>query len=309
MNSEDNRNRYYNYFENEVYDELDIPKDRYLLGVNSILEYVNKNKNISNIVSDLEKKIRLIFNIPVAFPIVNMYIYDNNEQFISKIIVYRDFSIENRLKYVNDKNFFENSKFNYNVNEIEKIQQNHSNFKKAMDFFYYSFDSSSLATRYIIIFSALESLFNLDADKIKEKLGKYSSRIMCFDDIKKECQVYTRIKSLYNKRCDYIHGRNTFAIKMKDEIELREYVRKIIIIYMNICIIYSYTDKEIIWMLDNNIKLGFQIRIIAKRINSTLSSAQFYNEVIIPEAKRETLKGNLEIISEENGITQIREKE
>lgn len=69
----------------------------------------------------------------------------------------------------------------------------------------------------ILIFSALEAIFNLETEDVTEKISRYSAKLLAEENDKEYNQVYSDIKKLYKKRCDYIHGSKTNNILDEDE--------------------------------------------------------------------------------------------
>lgn len=145
---------------------------------------------------------------------------------------------------------------------------NNNNFNRALEFYNDSFDSEKISNRYILIFSSLEAIFNLDSENVTEKISRYSAKLLAEGDKQEYENVYSNVKKLYKKRCDYIHGCKTNNILDGDEKLLRFYVRKIIIAYWIIIMYSSKSSKEILKYLDSDEKLDLQIRLAISTINS-----------------------------------------
>ena len=81
-------------------------------------------------------------------------------------------------------------------------------------------------------------------------------------------EIYSNIKKLYKKRCDYVHGSKMNNIGELDEKLLRKYVRKILIAYWIIIINTKKTAKQILKYLDSDEKLDIQVRMMITALNS-----------------------------------------
>lgn len=156
-------------------------------------------------------------------------------------------------------------------------------FDRALEFYNDSFESDKISNRYILIFSALEAIFNLDTEDITEKISRYSAKILAEDNYDEYKKIFEDIKKLYGKRCDYIHGSKTNNILDSDEKLLRFYVRKIIIAYWLIILYSKKTAKQILKYLDNDEKLDLQIRLFISTINSSSFTEQQHKAVDIIE--------------------------
>ena len=151
---------------------------------------------------------------------------------------------------------------------------NNNHFNRALEFYNDSFESEKITTRFILIFSALEAIFNLDTENVTEKIARYSAKLLAEENKKEYDIIYTDIKKLYKKRCDYIHGTKTNNIVDADEKLLRFYVRKIIIAYWFVCIYTNKTAKQILEYLNNDEKLDLNVRICILTINAQDFSTQ-----------------------------------
>lgn len=160
---------------------------------------------------------------------------------------------------------------------------NNNQFNRALEFYNDSFESEKISSRYILIFSALESIFNLDMEDVTEKISRYSAKLLTEENDKEYNQVYSDIKKLYKKRCDYIHGSKTNNILDEDEKLLRFYVRKIIIAYWMIILHTRKTAKQILNYLNSDERLNLQIRLVISTINSGSFTEQQHKLVDIVE--------------------------
>lgn len=269
----------YNYFESDDYIEIEVSNKTKKDNLGKVLK---TNKDIIGKVLDLEMKIRIILNIPILFQSVAIEFYDENKNYVGTYQFNRPIFYWNRLMYkLPNEEFHNNSRFHMDINGMKNTNNNY--FNRALEFYNDSFDSEKITNRYILIFSSLEAIFNLDMENVIEKISRYSAKLLAEDNEKEYNQIYTDIKKLYKKRCDYIHGSKTNNIKDDDEKLLRKYVRKIIIAYWHIILITKKTSKEILKYLDSDEKLDIQVRLLISVMNSNSFTEQQHRAVDIVE--------------------------
>jgi len=271
----------YNYFESDNYEEIEIPKDT-IIDIKMIEMLLQTKKEILNRTDYLERKLRIVLNIPLLFQTVCIEFYDDNKKFLCTMQGDRQMFSWNRLAYnIDPKEFTNNSRFHVNFNSMQNTNNIH--FNRALEFYNDSFESEKLSNRYILIFSSLEAIFNLDAKKIKQNLAKYSAKLLAEDNHEEYKKIYSDIRKLYKKRCDYVHGLEMNNILESDEKLLRYYVRKIIIAYWIIILRTQKSSKEILEYLDSGEKLDLQVRLFISTINSKNFSEQQHKLVDIVE--------------------------
>lgn len=271
----------YNYFESDDYEEFEIA-NKYIVNSKTSTKLLQKKKEIYDKVDDLEKKLRLILNIPILFQIISIEFYNENKEYLCSVQGNRQFSFWNRLTYnIEPEEFANNSRFGMDYNFVKNTNNEH--FNRALEFYNDSFESDKISNRFILIFSALEAIFNLDTEEITEKLSKYSAKLLAENVESEYNKIYTDIKQLYKKRCDYIHGSKNNNIFDKDEKLLRYYVRKIIISYWILILNTKMTAKQILKYLDGNEKLDIQTRLFISTINSKSFTEQQYKVIDLIE--------------------------
>lgn len=269
----------YNYFENDEFIEFEISNKRKLNGKADNL--FNANNDIFNKIEDLEKKLRLILNIPLSFQFIIIKVFNENKEYLFSLKKYGTISFWNRLDYkieVDELN--NNSRFYLDYNAMKKI--NNNNFKRALEFYMDSFESEKISIRYILLFSSLESLFNLDSEDVTKKLKRYVAKILAEDNAEEYERIAEEINLLYDKRCKYVHGKNINCIAMNDEVLLRRYVRKVIITYWVIINATQKTSRQILAYLDSN-KVDIQIKAVVVSLNSKNFSEQQRNLINLIE--------------------------
>lgn len=216
------------------------------------------------------------------FQIVCFEFYDEDMKFLTAVQGNRQLSFWNRLTYkIDPEEFANNSRYGMDFNAMKSTDNNQ--FNRALEFYNDSFDSEKISSRYILIFSTLESIFNLDRENITKKISRYSAKLLAEGNDKEYNQVYSDIKKLYKKRCDYIHGSKTNNILDEDEKLLRSYVRKIILAYWMIILYTKKTAKQILDYLNSDEKLDLQLRLFISALNSNNFTEQQHRIVDIVE--------------------------
>ena len=255
----------YNYFESEDFVQYEVSNK---INKHNITSVLTKYPNIIERVNDLEKKIRLVFNIPVLFQNITIEFYDENKEFINLAQSNKHISFWNRLTYnLPADEFYNNSRFNMNYKFTKNTNNKH--FERALEIYNQSFESDNRQIRYILIFGALEAIFNLDTKEVTKKLAKYSAKLLSESNNEDYEKIKTDIKQLYNKRCKYIHGSNINCISDEDEKQLRRYVRKIILIYWMIIMVLERTAKQILEYLDSDNEIDLQIKLFISALNAS----------------------------------------
>lgn len=288
----------FKYFESDDFAEFEV-QNKTKLEKSNASDILIKNSNIITNVYDLEKKLRLIFNVPLIFQIICIEIFDENKQYVFCIQDYKTISTWNRLEYALDKNeISNNSRLNIDFNSIKNT--GNPNFDRAVEFYSDSFESEKISSRYISIFSSLEAIFNLDSKNITDKLACFSAKLLAENDKIKYDEIYKDIKKLYNKRSKYIHGVKLNNISIEDEKLLRRYTRKIIIAYWMIVLQTKKTAKQILEYLNSNEKLGIRDRLIITALNSDSFNSQQNNllklfeeyGIYVPEETKKSILSN-----------------
>ena len=260
----------YRYLESIDFKEIEVSNNT---NNNNFHKIVKKDEKIMSDILDIQKKMRIIFNVPVLFQCINVEFYDENKKFVNCYQVIFSLTPWNRLTYAIDpKEFSNNSRFGFDINVMKQLDNNY--FKRAVELFDDSFESIKITNRFLLMFSSLEAIFNLDAEDITERLAKYTAKLLAEDNKESYKTIYNDMKNLYNKRSKYIHGSKMNSIKEKDEQLLRKYVRRIIIIYWYLALITKKDAKQILDYLDSDEKLDVQLRLFISSIVSNNFSEQ-----------------------------------
>lgn len=266
----------------------------------------------SNNMLMLEKKLRLITNVRISLPVCKIEIYDQEYKYL-----YNFGLMSNKTSGDSIRDYNENTKnllisrlrLKITATALEDLIESNSRFKRATEFYNTSFDVEDIKIRFTLIFSALESLFNISEESVIEKIATCGSKILFLDGIKGE-KVYRKLKDFYNKRSNYIHGNTPLEITEKNEFDLREIVREILIIYWYISISKKYNSSEqVISYIESNTKdtLDLVIKSIIDSMQIT-DYEKYYKDIRakLIEGDYDLLKGR-EIISSKNVTRKLKE--
>lgn len=160
---------------------------------------------------------------------------------------------------------------------------NNKHFSRALEFYNESFENDKLSTRFILIFSSLEAIFNLDSKHVTKKLAKYTAKLLSEDNKLEYKKIEKDIRRLYKARGKYIHGSETDCITVEDEILLRRYTRRIIIVYWYIVLLCKMKPQQILKELDSGRKFDIMIRQVIAVVNASSFSEQQYKSLDLIE--------------------------
>lgn len=299
LQSQDDEKNYCNFFENVECIEYNISNSEAKSKENVIRHFFVSN-DVKELINNFKKKLRLIYNLRIIFPIYKVTVFDANDKFVGCFVSYNDFpSLPGLRDKFNKEEFSKNSRTGFDLKSFLLTEKNNIKFGRAMMLFNDSFDSSDVSIRFLLLFSCLESLFVTSKNGIVEKMALCTSRILCYENIKDEEKMYKRIKELYNYRCKFVHGKQVKSITCELEMELREIVRYVLLIYWNLSL-SGKASNQIINILKNKEEIPLQIKLYAKVIMYD-NYEQAYKEGLEMIAT-EIVKGNVVITKQENGI-------
>lgn len=283
---------YYEYFENDELIEIDI--DEEICANNRKLQEYYLNY-ITKKVSFFEKKLRLITGMMIGLPVFNVDIYDENHRFKTRVGMFNNQSSCLMVWDYNDytKKILEKRLNFYICDEtLIELENKNNRFKRAFMFYNQSFLSVNRNVRFILLFSALESLFNIESKNITDDISTYGSKIQFLSE-KKEYKVKRKLIDFYEIRSLYIHGNTPREITEKQEFDLREIVRKTLLIYWNISINNSIESPELINSYiqhHNQSNLDIAIQLFIKSLD-VMTFSEFYRET-----RESLLKGDYSIL-------------
>lgn len=170
-------------------------------------------------------------------------IYNQNNEKITQRIEFRKLNIPPFLMIDIEmiKKKLENQKrlaYAISSEEIKNTQKKFVRFNRTLKFYYSAMSINDSATAFILLTSAIESLFNIKNGTkcptceiirydVTKTVSEYGGKIL--NDT--YGTIINNFKRLYKLGLDYIHGIKDVDITYEDEVELREYVRKIVLIY------------------------------------------------------------------------------
>ena len=287
----------YEFFESEGLVEYEVDDGLSKDGIQTLfLEEQTQNIEL------LEEKIRLLTGLAITLPVFLTTIYKDDlfytcighiTQNITNLKVhdYDDAMIQtlqNRLcLHIADST-------------ITELKENNQRYKRALSFYNNSFNSSDIGVRFTLLFSSLETLFNITAENITDEVSRYASKILFLNKRKSKSSKW-KIINYYDIRSRYIHGNDGFKITKEIEHNLREYVREILLIYWCISTIYNITDaQEIKNMLDNidHDTIDINVQLFVKYLRTDPDKfGLLYSKI-----RDNFLNGNLHVLSNEGYI-------
>ena len=168
---------YYEYFENEEMIKYEVDDEMSRTDVEKkILDEQFEKVNL------LQKKIRLLTGIGITLPVFKTTIYNDNGGFytyvcgvnweISRIAV-SDYDTELKTKLEQRLHLY------IADSTIINLEEKNIRYKRALNFYLQSFESQDIGIRFTLLFSALESLFNINGDEVtKEGINLFKQYII-----------------------------------------------------------------------------------------------------------------------------------
>ncbi len=260
---------FYEYFENDEYIEINVSNNTYNNKEklqNHVLKYMDQK------VSNLEKRLRLITNICVGLPIATTKIYSQDDKLITMVG-----SISGKTSNLSISEYTaemkeiltQRLKFNITAETLGELEEKNSRYKRAFNFYNESFFINDIGVRFTLLFSSLEALFNLTGKQVKETIAKYTSK-MLFLAIEEEIKYKKILRDYYKIRSCYIHGNKPILISDEAEFNLREIVRRVLLIYW--CISQNIEIKKPEDFLDylnknNKDTIDLQLQLFIKMLD------------------------------------------
>lgn len=249
-------NLYYDYLENKDLIEIEIP-DEYCKDKLKIQQFILSQ--MIKIVGSLRKKFQLLTNLDIILPKFQIYVFDENNNMIIKYPIGYVKNENNILKVRTNidgmKDFFvERLSLEPHLTNLPQLVNKNIRLERALSFYHNSFLPDQLGVRFTMLFSALESLFNIDKEDIQATISKYTSKIFFLNNTKTK-KLRKQVFDFYDLRSYYVHG-NEVTFSSNSEFQLRELVRSVLMIYMKISDLYNIHDadkiKEIIEQYKRN---------------------------------------------------------
>lgn len=248
----------------------------------------------------LQEKLRLLTGLAITLPVFlttiykddEIYTYVGNVTWTTTNLNVRDYddvmkkTLQNRLC------------FHMSDSTITGLKEKNLRFKRALDFYNNSFNSSDIGVRFTLLFSSLEALFNITAEDITNEVSKYTSKILLLNKKKTNSSKW-KIIDYYDIRSRYIHGNDGFEITKDIEHNLREYVRETLLIYWCISMTYNITEaqriKDLLDRIDND-TIDLKVQLFIKYLRTdTDKFGLLYSKI-----RDNFLNGNLHVLSSED---------
>lgn len=287
---------FYEYFENDELFEKEISD---FLSKEDIQKLILKEQIEK--VNMLQKKLRLITGLGINLPVFKTIVYNSKKEFLTQLgFTNWDFTRLNVMDYNDEMKKILEHRLQFYIADfsLTELESKNDRFKRALSFYTNSFTSSNIGVRFTLLFSALESLFNITEENITNEVSKYASKIL-FLSRKKENSSKWKIITYYDIRSKFIHGNNGFVITNEIENNLREYVREILFIYWDISSVYQkYDANEIKNLLDNldSKTLDIQVQLFIKYLRT--SPGQF--KKLYETVRENFLNGNFNVLDSQN---------
>lgn len=200
----------------------------------------------------LERKLRLITNYSIYLPIIKINIKTlNGDDFTSVSLLRHVFNP--RMDFTNDDydRVLNRARMWFDLTFIEDLENKNTRFKKAMEMFNSLFMIDNVQTKFVLAFTALEVLLVSDEENITSTLSDIISKIMMYQSEKKTEKIKHKICNFYDKRSRFIHSAETTVVTEKNEWDLREILRKVLLIYFFISKTKNFsTTEEVITYLN-----------------------------------------------------------
>ena len=285
----------YEFFESEGLVEYEVDDS---LSKDEIQRVILKEQ--ASKVDLLQEKIRLLTGLAITLPVFlitiykddAVYTYVGNVTWTTTNLNIRDYddemkkTLQNRLC------------FHMSDSTIAELKEKNSRYKRALNFYNNSFNSSDIGVRFTLLFSSLEALFNITAENITNEVSKYASKILLLNEKKANSSKW-KIIDYYDIRSRYIHGNDGFEITKDIEHNLREYVREILLIYWCISMTYDIMDaqgiKDLLDHIDND-TIDLRVQLFVKYLRTdTDKFGLLYGKI-----RDNFLNGNLHVLSSED---------
>ena len=233
-------------------------------GVNEYnLKYTNsylETLNLFDEVDTLEKDLILQTGNFIKFPLKLIKVYNPEGDLITIIGDMEKINLPSLIAF--DKTVaLENIKrqnnrlgTNFSYDSIDELKNRNKCFGSALSFYYSSFAVNDSGVGFILLMTALESLLSMSTYakvkqcnecgqqmyKITSTVSKNTSLVLMDESLE------SRMKKLYGKRSKFVHE-GSEDISQQDEQELKEYVRKVLLMYWYVSITKStFEHKEIV---------------------------------------------------------------
>ena len=223
--------------------------------------------NLFDAVHALEKTMVLEVNNDIKFPIKMIKAYDEKGNFVTLIANFMKLNVSSLLSTDHAKTLEvmkrQNNRLSSGIdyNKVADLASNNKFFKNALSMYHTSFSVSDHNAGFTLLIIALEALLGLSTYANPETCEscnqkKYAITATISQNVSlmlmdKDDTILNRIKKLYGVRSKFVH--NGIEIAERDEQELQEYVRKVLLMYWCISMTKStHTHKDIVAELQSD---------------------------------------------------------
>lgn len=211
-------------------------------------------------VAALEKAMVLEVNNDIKFPIKLVKVYDSKGNYITLLANFMRLNVPCLLS--NDPAQAleimrrQNNRLGFGISyeKVTELADNNTYFKNALSMYHASFVVSDHNVGFTLLVIALEALLSLSTYAKPEKCkscgqNKYLitatiSRNVSLILMDQDETIEKRIRQLYNVRSKFVH--RGIEIAKKDEQEMQEYVRKVLLMYWFVSIYKTIHDHKMI---------------------------------------------------------------
>lgn len=249
-------------------------------------EQVNKyvQEKLRLLRDSLERELKLITNIDIALPVA-IAKASNTEEFGSIFVglISGHNSSMKVFQYTEKRKDLLSRRLSRGISmdSLDELGDKNSRFERALEFYFSSFVTSNKSISFTLLFSSLEALFNLTGKRVTHSIASATSKILFVDEAE-EKNLYGKIKDFYDKRSFYIHGNEPKDITEEIEFELREIVRKAILIYWQISLTENLEDsRKLVKFIEENKQndLNLPLKLFIKHLEDK-DYKDLYNDMI-----------------------------
>lgn len=209
----------------------------------------------------LEKTMVMEVNNDIKFPIKIVRVYDLEGNFVTFHADFMKLNVpsllsnnqENVLEVIKKQNNRLNSGISYE--KVTELARNNKFFTNALSMYHASFSVSDHNVGFTLLVISLEALLGLGTYSKPEKCkccgqSKYAITSTISQNVSiilmdQDGTIESRIKKLYDVRSKFVH--NGTEVRKQDEQEMREYVRKVLLMYWYVSVYQTtYNHKKII---------------------------------------------------------------
>lgn len=219
-------------------------------------------------VETLEKTMVLEVNNDIKFPITVIKAYDPNGKFITLLADFKKLNVPSLLSndqaQVLETMKRQNNRLSSGISYegITELASHNNHFMNALAMYHSSFSISDYKVGFVLLITALEALVSLSTYAKVEQCKTCNQKVYTIRRSVSENvgailmdqtgSICSRMKKLYDKRSKFLHD-GIQDISAKEEQEMQEYVRKVLLMYWCVSMRKdTYEHKEIMSEFSGN---------------------------------------------------------